>query len=170
MRRNNIDNTKYYICARADNGFIPAYRAYFRIQGSRIRKISGFRYEYTVIFGKHRDDYKFFSPKDYVFNIEAPSNDPTKWIIKQNEYQKDRYDIDDLVLLLKKTEISLEGYIELILHEFDNYHIISMSRTDQAGHGILLGEQSLFFVNKVPIKIGKRINFRSVHDFYKSVK
>jgi len=170
MRRNDTDDNEYYICAGADNGIVSAYRAYFCIRGSRIRKISEFRYDNTVIFGKNRDDYKFFSPPNYVFNIKASSNDPTKWEIKQNEYQKDRYNIDDLVLLLKKTEISLEGYIELILYEFDRYQIIYMSATDQEGHGNFLGEQSLFFVNKVPIKIGKRIRFISVRDFYRNVK
>ena len=171
MRKNDTDNEiQYYICARADNGFIAAYRAYFCIQGIRIRKISGLRYEHTVIFGKHKDDYKLFSPNDYVFNIKASSNDPTEWKIKQNEYQKDRYDIDNLISLLKKTEILLEGYIELILHEFDEYQIIYMSRTDQEGHGTVLGEQSLFFVNKVPIEIGKRIRFISVRDFYRKLK
>ena len=27
---------KYYICARRDNGFIPAYRAYFFINGNKM--------------------------------------------------------------------------------------------------------------------------------------
>ena len=30
---------KYYICARRDNGFVPAYRAYFYIKGNKVKKI-----------------------------------------------------------------------------------------------------------------------------------
>ena len=51
---------KYYICARRDNGFIPAYRAYFFINGNKIKRVSVFRYEHSVIFGKRADEYKFF--------------------------------------------------------------------------------------------------------------
>ncbi len=52
-KRYDIDNdVQYYICARSDNGFIAAYRAYFHIQGNKIKKISQFRYEHKVIFGK----------------------------------------------------------------------------------------------------------------------
>ena len=168
MRRNVIHNDEYYICARSDNGFIAAYRAYFFIKGSRIKKISGFRYEHTVIFGKHKNDYKFFSPGYYVFNIKANSNDPSEWTIKQGEYDKDQYDSDKLIALLKKTEIMLEGYIQLVLYEFDAYQIIYMTRTDQEGHGTVLGEQSLFFKDGNPVKIGKRIRFISMHDFYRN--
>ena len=84
---------KYYICARRDNGFIPAYRAYFFINGNKIKRVSVFRYEHSVIFGKRADEYKFFSPAYYVFNIKAKSNDPSEWKIRQNEYEKEKYDI-----------------------------------------------------------------------------
>ena len=65
------NGSKYYICARRDNGFIPAYRAYFFINGNKIKRVSVFRYEHSVIFGKRADEYKFFSPAYYVFNIRA---------------------------------------------------------------------------------------------------
>ncbi len=54
------NGSKYYICARRDNGFIPAYRAYFFINGNKIKRVSVFRYEHCVIFGKRADEYKFF--------------------------------------------------------------------------------------------------------------
>ena len=47
---------KYYICARRDNGFIPAYRAYFFIKGNKIKRVSCMRYEHSVTFGKRADD------------------------------------------------------------------------------------------------------------------
>jgi hypothetical protein len=72
-----------------------------------------------------------------------------------------------LIALLKKAEITLKGYIELILHEFDGYQLIHMARTDQEGHGMLLGEQSLFFRDGNPIKIGSKINLGSVRDFFR---
>ena len=131
------DEPKYYICARRDNGFIAAYRAYFFIKGSKIRRVSVFRYEHSVIFGKRADDYR------------------------------ERYDTDALITLLKKAEITLKGYIELILHEFDGYQLIHMVRTDQEGHGMILGEQSLFFRDGNPIKIGSKINLGSVRDFFR---
>ena len=65
------NGSKYYICARRDNGFIPAYRAYFFINGNKIKRVSVFRYEHCVIFGKRADEYKFFSPAYYVFNIKG---------------------------------------------------------------------------------------------------
>ena len=161
---------KYYICARRDNGFIPAYRAYFFIDGNKIKRVSGFRYEHCVIFGKRSDDYKYFSPGYYVFDIKAKNNDPSEWKIRQNEYEKERYDINALITLLKKAEITLKGYIELVLHEFDGYQFIHMVRTDQEGHGTILGEQSLFFRNGNPIKIGKKIKLDDVKDFYRYCK
>ena len=161
------DEPKYYICARRDNGFIAAYRAYFFIKGSKIKRVSGFRYEHSVTFGKRAGDYEFFSPLYCVFDIEARDNDPSGWKIEQNKYEKERYDTDALIALLKKTEITLKGYIELILHEFDGYQLIHMARTDQEGHGMLLGEQSLFFRDGNPIKIGSKINLGSVRDFFR---
>ena len=161
------DEPQYYICARRDNGFIAAYRAYFFIKGSKIRRVSVFRYEHSVIFGKRADDYEFFSPLYCVFNIIAGDNDPSGWKIEQNKYDRERYDTDALIALLKKAEITLKGYIELILHEFDGYQLIHMVRTDQEGHGMILGEQSLFFRDGDPIRIGSRINLGSVRDFFR---
>lgn len=157
---------RYYICARCDNGFIAAYRAYFYIEGSRVKKVSGFRYDH-VIFGKKADDYKFFSPGYYVFNIKAKSCDPADWKIEQNKYEKDRYDVNALIDLLKRTEIKLKGYIQLVLNEFDGYQIIHMARTSEETHGLHMGAQSLFFRDGTPIAIGKKINFGSVRDFYR---
>ena len=164
------DEPRYYICARRDNGFVAAYRAYFFIKGSKIRRVSVLRYEHSVIFGKRADDYEFFSPLYCVFDIEARDNDPSGWKIEQNKYEKERYDTDALIALLKKTESTLKGYIELILHEFDGYQLIHMVRTDQAGHGMHLGEQSLFFRDGNPIKIGSKIRLGSVRDFYRYCK
>ena len=158
---------KYYICARRDNGFIPAYRAYFFINGNKIKRVSVFRYEHSVTFGKRADEYKFFSPAYYVFNIKAKSNEPSDWKIRQNEYEKEKYDINALITLLKKAEITLKGYIELVLHEFDGYQLIHMARTDQEGHGTILGEQSLFFKDGNLIKIGRKIKLDDVRDFYR---
>ena len=120
--------------------------------------------------GKRADDFTYFSPGYYVFNIKAKNSDPSEWKIGQNEYEKVRYDINALITLLKKSEIILKGYIELVLHEFDGYQLIHMTRTDQEGHGTILGEQSLFFRDGDPIKIGRRIKFDDVRDFYRYSK
>ena len=48
---------------------------------------------------------------------------------------------------------------------FDGYQLIHMSQTDQEGHGTRLGDQSLFFRNETPIKIGRRIKLEDVRDF-----
>ena len=172
MKRNALkDNEpRYYICARRDNGFIPAYRAYFFILGNTVKKVGKFRYEYRVIFGKKSDDYQSFSPGYYVFNIKAKSNDPTEWKIEQSKYEKNRYDVNGLIRLLKKTEIMLKGYIQLVLHDFDGYQIIHMVRTSEETHGLHMGEQSLLFRDGIPIAIGKKINFGSVRDFYRYTK
>lgn len=167
MYSNENNETKYFICARRDNGFIAAYRAYFLITGTKIKRISKFRYEHSVIFGKRADDYKKFSPGYYVFNIQAKHSDPSEWKIEQSKYETERYDIDALVTLLGKAEITLKGYIELVLNEFDGYQLVHMSRTDQEGHGVILGEQSLFFRDGNPIQIGRKIDFGDVRDFYR---
>ena len=171
IKRNSLDDNepKYYICARRDNGFIPAYRAYFFIHGNKVKKVRGFRYGHRVIFGKGADDYKSFSPEYYVFNIKAKSNDPTDWKIVQNKYEKNRYDVNALINLLKKAEITLKGYIQLVLHDFDGYQIIHMVRTSEETHGLHMGEQSLLFRDGMPITIGKKINFASVRDFYRYI-
>ena len=58
----------------------------------------------------------------------------------------------------------------MVLNEFDGYQLIHMVRTDQEGHGTHLGEQSLFFRDGNPIKIGRRIRFDAVRDFYRYIK
>ncbi len=37
------------------------------------------------------------------------------------------------------------------------------------GHETVLGEQNLFFKDKTPVRIKKRIRFISMHDFYRKV-
>ncbi len=56
------------------------------------------------------------------------------------------------------------------VRNFDGYQLIHMTRTDQEGHGTILGEQSLFFRDGNPIKIGRRIKFDDVRDFYRYSK
>ena len=165
----NENETQYYICARRDNGFIAAYRAYFYICGNVVKKIRKFRYEHRVIYGKKADRFKIFSPDYYVFNIKAGNTDPADWKIEQSKYEKVRYDVNKLTEILKKTEITLKGYIQLVLNEFDGYQIIHMVRTSEETHGLHMGEQSLLFRNGKPIEIGKKINFGSVRDFYREV-
>ena len=89
----------FLACALILYGFVAAYRAYFFIKGSKIRRVSVFRYEHSVIFGKRADDYEFFSPLYCVFDIEARDNDPSGWKIEQNKYEKERYDTDALIAL-----------------------------------------------------------------------
>ena len=161
---------KYYICARRDNGFVPAYRAYFFIHGNKIKKVSAFRYEHQTVFGKKAHEYQFFSPVYCVFSIKAKNNNPSDWEIVQNPYDKVKYDLNSLIMLLKQTRILVTGYIQLVLHEFDGYVMIHMGSTDQEGHGTILGEQSLFFRDGRIINIDKKIHLDDVRDFYRYVK
>lgn len=161
------EGPKYYMCARRDNGFIAAYRAYFFLQGTTIRKISGLRYSHTVIFGKKADAWKHFSPTYAVFNIKAKNTDPSGWKIVQNEFDRERFDLNALTELLSKVQIRLKGYIQMVLHEFDGYQLIAMTRTDHETHGTILGKQSLLFKDGQPVPIGKRICLDDLKDFYR---
>lgn len=161
---------KYYICARRDNGFVPAYRAYFFIHGNKIKKVSVFRYEHQTVFGNKADEFQFFSPNHCVFSIKAENNNPSDWKIVQNQYDKVKYDVNTLIMLLKQTRIIVTGFIQLVLNEFDGYVMIHMASTDQEGHGMILREQSLFFKDGSIINIDKKIHFDDVRDFYRYVK
>jgi len=158
---------KYYMCARRDDGFIAAYRAYFILQGRKIQKIRGLRYNYTVIYSKKANDWKSFSPTHVVFNIKAKNTDPAGWKIEQNKYDRVRYDRNALTELLSKVQIRLRGYIQLVLHEFDGYQLIDMTQTDQEGHGTILGSQSLAFKDGQPLRLRKKIHLDDLSDFYK---
>lgn len=162
------EEPKYYMCARRDNGFVPAYRAYFLLQGTTIKKISGLRYNHTVIFGKKADAWKLFSPTYVVFNIKAKNTDPTGWKIVQNEFDRERYDLNVLTGLLSKVPLWLKGYIQMVLHEFDGYQLIAMTRTDHETHGTILGKQSLLFRNGQPVPIGNRICLDDLREFYRN--
>ena len=85
----------------------------------------------------------------------------------------DPYDGEDYVQYLQKspswqrTEILHLCQAGQWIH---GYQLIHMTRTDQEGHGTILGEQSLFFRDGNPIKIGRRIKFDDVRDFYRYSK
>ena len=90
----------YLIGAGRDNGFVPAYRAYFSIQGDKIKKISVLKYE-RLTLGKE-SEYDFIRESTYHFyDINADTDDPAYWTYTQNEYEKELYDVDKLKADLK---------------------------------------------------------------------
>ena len=153
----------YLIMAARDNGFMPAYRAYFAVDGDSIRKISSFRYD-DLILGK--SDYKMFNETYYTFDVTAETGDPAEWEYVPNPYIEDHYDEDLLVEQLKEIGVSYTGDIYIVITEFDDYTVFQVTRLENRA----LGENTYaMFRDGRKLDLPKNIKLDSLDCFYRRV-
>lgn len=154
----------YLIGAGRDNGFVPAYRAYFSIQGDKIKKISVLKYE-RLTLGKE-SEYDFIRESTYHFyDINADTDDPADWTYTQNEYEKELYDVDKLKADLKTIGVPFKGKIYIYITTFDEYRIYEIENVDDTGTH--LGQKCAVFRNDELLDIPKNMDLSSLRDFYK---
>ena len=91
---NNNVKPDYLLEGAMDNGFVPAYRAYYAIESDNIRKISHSKYEKYIYDDKK--EYCYIPITYYSFDAFAKTMNPSEWEYEQSEYDDVVYDIDTL--------------------------------------------------------------------------
>ncbi len=154
----------YLIMAARDNGFVPAYRAYFAVEGDSIRKISSSRYD-DLILGK--SDYKMFNETYYTFDVTAETGDPAEWEYVPNPYIEEHYDEDLLIGQLKETGVSYTGDIYIVITEFDDYTVFQVTNLEDS---TWKDTTYAWFRDGRLLDLPKNIELDSLDRFYRLVK
>ena len=124
----------YLLEGARDNGFVPAYRAYFAIENENISTISKSKYEKYIYHGE--DKYDYVPMVHYSFDAFAKTVNPSEW---EYEYDSDSmYDIDTLVTYLSEMKTGYfstpsalgEDEVDILVTEFDDYTIVEATLLD----------------------------------------
>ena len=126
----------YLIECVLDNGFVPAYRAYYTIESDNIRKISHSKYEKYIYDDKK--EYGYIPTTYYSFDAFAKTMNPSEWEYEQNEYDDVIYDVDTLKTYLLKMQTGYwnmpsalgEDKVYILVTEFDDYAIVEATLLD----------------------------------------
>jgi len=76
-------------------------------------------------------DYTLINQTTYSFTAEAKSSNASKWVFTESQYDKESYDVDQLIKYLKKMEVYYTGDIEIQIATFDSYPIIEVWEVDE---------------------------------------
>lgn len=118
----------YLLMCGEDNGLVAAYRAYFSLDGTTVQKIHEDRFNNLAV---RSDDYTLINQTTYSFTAEAKSSNASKWVFTESQYDKESYDVDQLIKYLKKMEVYYTGDIEIQIATFDSYTIIEVWEVDE---------------------------------------
>lgn len=166
FKKTDSAEKKYLICAHAYNGFIVAYKKSFLLQGDSIKAVSSHRADRLTYLSKD-NNYEYLYPKRFVYQVVAESADPETWEYDRRDSSDDDHTVNDLIEILKKTDDLLTGYLEILLYEFDEYRLMYISKTDQKGHGLFLGERSFLFRAGKMLVLPKKVSFINVAEFFR---
>ena len=108
----------YLLMCGEDNGLVAAYRAYFSLDGTTVQKVHEDRFNNLV---GRSGDYTLINQTTYSFTAEAKSSNVSKWVFTESQYDKETYDVDQLIKYLKKMEVYYTGDIEIQIATFDSY-------------------------------------------------
>lgn len=134
------DPPAYLLEGARDNGFVPAYRAYFELDGDSIKKISENRFD--RYFRGDKNDYKGVLQDYYSFNIVADSGDPSGWEYEQGAYDSEVYDEELLIGFLEEIDTGYTGDVYVLITEFDDYTVLEIWEKD--GNSITRQTTALF--------------------------
>ncbi len=117
----------YLLMCGEDNGLVAAYRAYFSLDGTTVKKIHEDHFNNLVSRGS---DYELINYTTYSFTADAPSSNASKWVFTESQYNTEPYDVDQLIKYLKKMEVYYTGDIEIQIATFDSYTVIEVWEVD----------------------------------------
>ena len=118
----------YLLMCGEDNGLVAAYRAYFSLDGTTVQKVHEDRFNNLV---ERSGDYTLINQTTYSFTAEAKSSNASKWVFTESQYDKETYDVDQLIKYLKKMDVYYTGDIEIQIATFDSYTIIEVWDVDE---------------------------------------
>ncbi len=136
VRGNDGVKADYLLKGARDNGFIPAYRAYYSIKDETISKISKFKYDRYIYDDKK--EYDYIPTTYYSFDVFAKNMNPSEWEYEQSKYNELIYNIDSLKTYLSEMQTgywnmpsSLRGdKVNIFVTEFDDYTIVEATLVD----------------------------------------
>ena len=144
----------YLLMCGEDNGLVAAYRAYFSLDGTTVQKVHEDRFNNLV---GRSGDYTLINQTTYSFTAEAKSSNASKWVFTESQYDKETYDVDQLIKYLKKMEVYYTGDISIQIATFDSYTIIEVWNVDgttisDITTGIFKGNSLISQPNKESLK------------------
>ena len=152
----------YLLEGARDNGFVPAYRAYYAIEGDNIKKISKSKYENYI----YKDDhYKSFNESFTNYDVVAGSEDPSEWEYEIKYYSDDPYEIDALIGLLQDMNVSYTGNVFILVLWFDEYVIVEVTSLD--GTNTVLGETFGLFRDGRKLDLPEGTDLSSIRTYYR---
>lgn len=152
----------YLLEVARDNGFVPAYRAYYAIEGDTIKKISKSRYEKYI----YKDDhYKRFNESFSNYDVVASSEDPAGWEYELKYCSDDPYDTDVLIGHLQDMNVSYTGNVYILVLWFDDYVIVEVTNLDDTN--TVLGETFGLFRDGRKLDLPSGTDLSSLRSYYR---
>ena len=152
----------YLLEGARDNGFVPAYRAYFAIEGDTVKKISSYKYENYIY---NDDHYKAFNTEFSNYDVIASTDDPSEWEYELKYYADEPYDTDALISQLQDMNVSYTGNVYILVNWFDDYVIIHATSLDD--NNTVLGEAFGMFKGGKKIDLPAGIELSSIRTYYR---
>ena len=153
----------YLIKGARDNGFVPAYRAYFTLTDGNIKKVSENKFDSFIHSDKIDHEYLGYG-EIHTFDAVAVSADPSEWEYEQNKFDDVIYDTDILIQRLKNMELDYTGDVYIIITEFDDYSII---QADSLNGNTVLNTHFALFKDGEKLDLPKGIDLSSINEIYR---
>ncbi len=153
----------YLLEGARDNGFVPAYRAYFAIKDNKVTEISKAKYENYIY--KDDDHYKIVTKSYYLFEVNAETNDPSDWEYEQNKNNDEMYDTEILKNQLLDMNVNFEGNVDIQITEFDEYILIEVANMNDA-NTVINSKYAVFHDGEI-LSMPDDIDLSSIRDIHK---
>lgn len=151
----------YLLMFGRDNGWVAAYRAYLRIDGDKVTKITQWSYD-NYILGK--DDYGYLEYDIHSFDAVADSSDPDEWEYVQNKYDTEEYDVEPVKEMLTEMGVEFTGDIYIILYDCEDITIVSVEMLDNST--IKDSRYGLFLDGKM-LEVPNNVDMRDLREIYR---
>ncbi|MBO4750491.1 MAG: hypothetical protein J5546_09250 [Lachnospiraceae bacterium] len=152
---------KYLFEAGADNGLIPAYQAYFALEGESLRLIKEKQYHALLREKQH----ELFQPGRYSIDVMTNDGDMRSWRYEQKHGEK--YDLEKLFPIIEELGVERTKYFFVQVTEFDGYQLVYACNTEKDGHGLVLGHKQGVFKDGKRLEISPKIRIGSFRWFYR---
>ena len=160
---NNEIKPDYLLEGAMDNGFVPAYRAYFAIKNNEVAEISKTKYENYIY--RDNNHYEIVPESYYLFEVNAETKNPLDWEYEQNKYNDGMYDTEILKNQLLDMNVSFEGSVDIQITEFDEYILIEVANMNDA-NTVMDSKYAIFHEGKM-LAIADDINLSSIRKIYR---
>lgn len=155
----------YFLFAAEDNDLVEAYRSYFELTDTSVKKVKENNYNARIL--SKNTKYYELEQTTYSFDAHAYSSNPSKWEYTQNPDDKYTYDQNKLVKRLKNMQVYFTGDINIQIIEFDNYTVIEVR---QIKDDVIVDVQTGLFKYNSMVELPEEITLKSLWKVYKLKK